>query len=83
MAAITTSPSPMVEVLAFDRTRAGPSCRFRHVGVEHVVHVGQRNAVLRALGAGQRGHDRRQVEFERRGEDRLDGGSIQKPCSLA
>ena len=41
------------------------------IAVEQLVHLRQRHAVLRALGPGKAGHDLRDVEFERLGEDWL------------
>ena len=49
-------------VLAVDRLE---------VGVEQLVDLGQRDAVLRTLGTGEARYDLRQVELERLGEDGL------------
>ena len=61
-----------VVILALNRhARRGLVVNFFQIGVEHVINVGQRDFVLRALGAGQRRDDRTHVEFQRIGEHRV------------
>ena len=65
-----------VVVLAFDAgaLRRALLVDLFEVGVEQLVDLRKRDAVLRTLGAGERGHDGAEIEFEGRGEDRLDRG---------
>ncbi len=51
-------------------------------GAEGLLGRRQRDAVLRALGPGDRGHDRRQVELEVLREDRLVLGVVPEPLRL-
>ncbi len=65
-----------IVVLALDREtrcRASPGLPIlvRQRGLEGRADVLQRHAVLRPLRSGERGHDRRKVEFERVGEHRI------------
>ena len=62
-----------VEILAFHR-HAGLCLLvgIDHVGIEHIIDVGQRDPVLRPLRPGQAGHDGGQIQFQRVGEHRFD-----------
>ena len=55
---------------------------FGEVLVEHIIDIGKRDFVLRTLGTGKRGHHGRQIEFERRGKDRLDRRVDPEPLFL-
>ena len=62
-----------VELLALDRITvvAALLVGALKLGVEHLVDVGQANPVLRPLGAGERRLDRRHVEVQHVGEQRI------------
>ena len=45
-----------------------------HIAVEHLVDLGEHDLVLRALRPGERWHNGAEIQFQRRGEDRLDSG---------
>ncbi len=72
-----------IEILALNRhADVGALVGFGHVLGEDIIHIGQRNAVLRALGPGERGDNGAHVEFERRGEHRIGGIGVDPEALL-
>ena len=73
----------MIPFVDVDADRRVLLVKIPELRIEQLIDLGQRDLVLRALGAGKAGHDLAHFEFQRLGEDRLVIGFEPKALFLA